>query len=42
MIWLCSLVSKLFYLNLIGTSGINWVSADCGGNIRALNAGKKV
>lgn len=27
---------------LLGTTGINWVSDDCGGNIRALNAGKFV
>ena len=26
----------------VGTTGINWVSEDCGANIRALNAGKKV
>lgn len=26
----------------LGTSGINWVSEDCGGNIRALNSGKKI
>jgi len=26
----------------LGTQGINWVSEDCGGNIRALNAGKFV
>lgn len=25
-----------------GTNGINWVSEDCGANIQALNAGKKV
>ncbi len=42
MIWLCSSVSSLLADYMIGTSGINWVSADCGGNIRALNAGKKV
>jgi hypothetical protein len=28
--------------NNLGTSGINWVSEDCGANIRALNAGKKI
>ena len=42
MTWSCSLVSTWFDVNLIGTNGINWVSSDCGGNIRALNAGKKV
>ena len=26
----------------IGTSGINWVSEDCGGNIKALNSGKSI
>ena len=26
----------------LGTSGINWISEDCGGNLRALNAGKVV
>lgn len=24
----------------LGTTGINWISDDCGGNIRALNSGK--
>jgi len=24
----------------LGTTGINWVTEDCGANIRALNAGK--
>lgn len=26
----------------LGTMGINWISEDCGANIKALNAGKKV
>lgn len=26
----------------LGTHGINWISEDCGGNIRALNSGRKV
>ena len=26
----------------IGTKGINWVSDDCGANIKALNSGKKI
>ena len=38
-------VSGLFSVKiagLLGTSGINWVSNDCGANTRALNAGKKI
>ena len=27
---------------IIGTAGINWVSEDCGANIKALNSGKKI
>lgn len=27
---------------IIGTHGINWVTEDCGGELRALNAGKFV
>jgi hypothetical protein len=44
-IWLCSWVSNSYnsYVSIcLGTHGINWVSTDCGGNIRALNSGKKV
>jgi len=26
----------------LGSSGINWISEDCGATIRALNSGKKV
>ena len=26
----------------IGTHGINWVTEDCGSNIRGLNSGKKI
>lgn len=34
---------EIFYLTVcLGTSGINWISEDCGANISALNAGKKV
>jgi hypothetical protein len=25
-----------------GTNGINWVTEDCGSNLRALNSGKKI
>ena len=27
---------------LLGTNGVNWVTEDCGANIRALNAGKVI
>jgi hypothetical protein len=27
---------------LLGTNGVNWISEDCGANIRALNAGKVI
>lgn len=30
----------LILLLTLGTTGINWVTEDCGANIRALNAGK--
>lgn len=33
--------ANLNYLNL-GTHGINWVTEDCGQNLRALNSGKKI
>lgn len=26
----------------IGTHGINWVSEDCGANVKALNSGKRI
>lgn len=26
----------------IGTHGINWVTDDCGANVRGLNSGKKI
>jgi hypothetical protein len=26
----------------IGSHGINWISEDCGANIRGLNSGKKI
>jgi len=26
----------------LGTNGINWISDDCGKEIRALNSGKKI
>jgi len=26
----------------VGTNGINWVSEDCGGNIKGLNSGKRI
>jgi len=26
----------------LGTNGINWVSEDCGANIKGLNSGKKI
>jgi len=35
-------LGKLNQADVLGTTGINWVSEDCGANIRALNAGKKV
>lgn len=25
-----------------GTNGINWITEDCGANLRALNSGKKI
>jgi hypothetical protein len=25
-----------------GTNGINWITEDCGSNLRALNSGKKI
>jgi hypothetical protein len=25
-----------------GTNGINWVTEDCGANLRALNSGKRI
>lgn len=30
------------YVVFLGTTGINWVSKDCGGEIGALNSGKRV
>jgi len=30
------------FVVFLGTHGINWISEDCGGNIRALNSGRKV
>lgn len=40
----CSSVSLLMNVSLhpLGTHGINWVTEDCGANIKALNAGKFV
>lgn len=29
-------------ISFIGTHGINWVTEDCGANIRGLNSGKKI
>jgi len=29
-------------LTTIGTNGINWVTEDCGANLRALNSGKRI
>lgn len=29
-------------LVFLGTNGINWISEDCGGSMRALNSGKKI
>lgn len=26
----------------LGSNGVNWVSEDCGANIKALNSGKKI
>ena len=28
--------------NNLGTNGVNWVTEDCGGNLRALNSGKRI
>jgi hypothetical protein len=33
---------NLTFNGILGTHGINWISEDCGGNIRALNSGRKV
>lgn len=29
-------------LVFLGTSGVNWITEDCGANLRALNSGKKI
>ena len=29
-------------LNFVGTHGVNWVTEDCGANLKALNSGKKI
>lgn len=28
--------------HLIGSNGINWITDDCGANVRALNSGKRI
>ena len=27
---------------ILGSTGINWITEDCGANFRALNSGKKI
>ena len=41
---LLSLQVSLFYIfySFLGSHGINWVTEDCGADIRALNSGKKI
>jgi hypothetical protein len=29
-------------INILGSHGINWITDDCGANIRGLNSGKKI
>jgi len=44
-IWSCFLVSLVSCSSdecCEGTNGINWVSNDCGNNVRALNTGKRI
>jgi hypothetical protein len=36
------LICTFNFFFVAGTKGINWVSSDCGGNLRGLNAGKTV
>ena len=38
----CRSITSYVFLYNLGTTGINWMSEDCGGNMYALNAGKKV
>ena len=33
---------KLRFNGGIGSNGINWITDDCGANIRALNSGKRI
>ena len=51
IIQLFLLVSIIFYFKLnyaifltlfLGSNGINWVTDDCGANLRALNSGKRI
>jgi hypothetical protein len=30
------------YMLFVGTHGINWITDDCGANIKGLNSGKKI
>ena len=36
------LTNKLTIFLDLGTNGINWVTEDCGANLRALNSGKRI
>jgi len=31
-----------FLTSFLGSNGINWVTDDCGANLRALNSGKRI
>ena len=51
IILLFLLVSIILYFKLnyatnltinLGSNGINWVTDDCGANLRALNSGKRI
>jgi hypothetical protein len=33
---------QLIHFNYTGTNGINWITEDCGANLRALNSGKRI